>query len=270
MPDVVRIVHVTDPSDPRLADYVSLRDVELRTSLETEHGLFLAEGAKVVRRAVDAGFPVRSLLMAPRWLDTLTDVLDRSGDAPCYVAPPDLIESVTGFHVHRGALASLRRRPLARVGDVLAPARRVVVLEDLVDHTNVGAIFRCAAALGIDGVLLTPRCADPLYRRSVKVSMGTVFSVPYARMDAWYDGLAELRTAGFQVVALTPEIDATDLETVPLGDRVALLVGTEGEGLSPRWLAEADHRARIPMAGDVDSLNVAAAVAIACYVLARR
>jgi hypothetical protein len=163
---MAQVVDIGSPSDPRLADYVSLRDVELRTSLEAEHGLFLAEGEKVVRRAVEAGYPVRSLLMAPRWLNSLADVLDLAGDVPCYVAPPEVIEAVTGFHVHRGALASLRRRPLPPVAEVLSGSRRLVVLEDLVDHTNVGAVFRCAAALGVDGVLLSPRCADPLYRRA--------------------------------------------------------------------------------------------------------
>jgi tRNA G18 (ribose-2'-O)-methylase SpoU len=266
---VARIEHVTDPADPRLADYVSLRDVELRTSLEAKHGLFIAEGEKVVRRAVEAAFPVRSFLMAPRWLDGLADVLDRTADTPCYVAPADLIESVTGFHVHRGALAALRRLPLPAVSDVLATARRVVVLEDLVDHANVGAVFRGAAALGMDAVLLSPRCADPLYRRSVKVSMGAVFSVPYTRMTRWYDGLEELRRAGFLLLALTPAHDAIPLEAAPRPDRLALLLGSEGEGLSQRWLADADVRVTIPMRAGIDSLNVAAAAAVAFYVLGR-
>jgi tRNA G18 (ribose-2'-O)-methylase SpoU len=266
---VARIEHVTNAADPRLADYVNLRDVELRTSMEAEHGLFLAEGEKVVRRAVDAGFRVRSLLMAPRWLAPLSDVLDRS-DAPCYVAPPELVEAVTGFHVHRGALASLERRPLPSVADVLDAARRVAVLEDLVDHTNVGAVFRCAAAFGMDAVLLSPRCADPLYRRAVKVSMGTVFLVPYARMTHWYDGLAGLRAAGFQVVAMTPGHDAVALADAPFADRVAVVLGTEGAGLSSRWAAEADLRVAIPMRAGVDSLNVAAAAAVAFYELGAR
>jgi tRNA G18 (ribose-2'-O)-methylase SpoU len=261
-----RIVHITDPADARLADYISLRDVELRSSIEAEHGLFLAEGEKVVRRAVESGFAVRSFLMAPRWIDQLADVLDQA-DAPCYVAPADLIESVTGFHVHRGALASMRRHPLPTVAEVLAPARRVAVLEDLVDHTNVGAVFRAGAALGMDAVLLSPRCADPLYRRSVKVSMGAVFSVPYTRMTRWYDGLNELRQAGFLVLALTPAAEAVALDEVVSPERFAVVVGNEGEGLSQRWLADADVRVRIPMQAGIDSLNVAAAAAVAFYVL---
>ena len=267
---MARLTEVTDPGDPRLADYRDLRDVELRKHLEAENGLFHAEGEKVVRRAVEAGFPPRSFLMAPRWLDGLADVLERS-DAPCYVMDEALAEEVTGFHVHRGALASLERTPLPSVADVLEGARTVVVLEDVVDHTNVGAVFRSAAALGVDAVLLSPRCADPLYRRSVKVAMGAVFSVPYARMTQWYDGLAELSAAGFTTVALTPAADAEEIEDAVRGlPKVALLMGSEGPGLSRRWMESADRRAVIPMAAGIDSLNVAAATAVACYVTSRR
>lgn len=258
---------MTSRDDPRLADYVSLRDVELRKSLEARHGLFIAEGEKVVRRAVAAGYPARSLLMSPRWLDGLADVLGSVGDVPCYVADDDLVEAVTGFHVHRGALASLHRRPLPGVSEVLGEARRVAVCEDLVDHTNVGAVFRCAAALGMDAVLLSPRCADPLYRRSVKVSMGAVFSVPYTRLTGWYDALTGLREAGFQVLALAPGPEADPLQSVRLAERVAVVVGAEGTGISPRWMESADRRVRIPMAPGVDSLNVSAAAAIAFYLL---
>ena len=264
------LVEIDDPGDPRLADYRDLRDVELRKHLEAEHGLFLAEGEKVVRRAVESGFPARSFLMAPRWLAGLSDVLGSSA-APCYVMSEALAEQVTGFHVHRGALASLQRVPLPPVADVLAGARTVVVLEDIVDHTNVGAIFRSAAALGVDAVLLAPRCADPLYRRSVKVAMGAVFSVPWTRLDSWYDALPAVSAAGFTTVALTLADDATDIEQAVAGlDKVALVLGTEGHGLSPRWEQTADRRAVIPMAEGIDSLNVAAATAVACYVTARR
>jgi tRNA G18 (ribose-2'-O)-methylase SpoU len=267
---VADLVEIDDPDDPRLADYRDLRDVELRKHLEAEHGLFLAEGEKVVRRAVESGFPARSFLMAPRWLAGLSDVLG-SSDAPCYVMSEALAEQVTGFHVHRGALASLQRVPLPPVADVLAGARTVVVLEDIVDHTNVGAIFRSAAALGVDAVLLAPRCADPLYRRSVKVAMGAVFTVPWTRLDSWYDALPAVSAAGFTTVALTLADDATDIEQAVAGlGRVALVLGTEGHGLSPRWERTADRRAVIPMAEGIDSLNVAAATAVACYVTARR
>jgi tRNA G18 (ribose-2'-O)-methylase SpoU len=268
---MARLVEIEDPRDPRLADYVDLRDVSLRKSLEAERGLFIAEGEKVVRRAVESGHDVRSFLMAPRWLAGLSDVLDAAGDAPCYVVSEAVAESVTGFHVHRGALASLHRKPLPDVDAVLDGARSVVVLEDIVDHTNVGAVLRTAAALGIDAVLLSPRCADPLYRRAVKVGMGAVFSLPYARIGDWYGGLQLLRERAFTVVALTPDADA-----VPLGralqaaatERVALVLGSEGHGLTPRWLASADVRACIPMAPGVDSLNIASAAAIACYLVA--
>jgi tRNA G18 (ribose-2'-O)-methylase SpoU len=266
---MARLVEVEDPTDPRLADYANLRDVQLRRSLEAEHGLFLAEGEKVVRRAVEAGFPVRSFLLAPRWLDGLRDVLHRTSDVPCYVATEAVIEAVTGFHVHRGALASLRRPPPRGVTDVVAGASHVLVLEDLVDHTNVGAIFRCAAAFGIDAILLSPRCADPLYRRAIKVSMGAVFSVPYARMTEWYGGLIALREIGFQVLALTPAPDAVDLTTVSREGKVALVLGSEGPGITPRWLRSADVQVTIPMKRHIDSLNVAAAAAIACFVLSQ-
>ncbi|MFI0480893.1 TrmH family RNA methyltransferase [Actinomadura sp. 9N215] len=268
------LVPVSDPADPRLADYVRLRDVNLRKSLEAEHGLFVAEGEKVIRRAVAAGHPVRSLLMARRWFEPLADVLDGL-DAPVYVADDATMESVAGFQVHRGALASLERLPLPTVDAVLTGARRVIVCEDIVDHTNIGAIFRCAAALGVDAAVLAPRCADPLYRRSVKVSMGAVFALPYARMTDWHNGLSTLRGHGFQLLALTPAPDAVPIDDLRTATgRRALLLGSEGDGLSSRWLNEADHRVRIPMsehalARGVDSLNVVAAAAIACYGLTR-
>lgn len=263
-------VEISDPDDPRLADYRHLRDVQLRSSLEAEHGLFLAEGEKVVRRAVEAGFPVRSLLMAPRWLDGLADVMEAT-DAPCYVLDESLAEKVTGFHVHRGALASLARTPLPTVAEVLEGARTVVVCEDIVDHTNLGAIFRSAAALGVDGVLLAPRCADPLYRRSVKVAMGAVFALPWTRLPDWYDALPQLSRQGFTTVALTLSEDAVPIDEAVAGlGRVALLLGSEGHGLSARWERSADRAAVIPMRPGIDSLNVAAATAVACYETARR
>lgn len=264
------LIEVTDPADPRLADYRDLRDVQLRQQVETEHGLFLAEGEKVVRRAVEAGFTPRSFLMAPRWLEGLDDLLSTS-DAPVYVVSEALAEEVTGFHVHRGALASLHRRQLPSVDDVLAGARSVLVLEEIVDHTNVGAIFRSGAALGFDAVLVAPRCADPLYRRSIKVGMGAVFTMPWTRLPDWYDALPDLSTRGFTTIALTLSDDAVPIDEAVAGvDRLALVLGSEGHGLSPRWEQAADRRAIIPMAAGIDSLNVAAATAVACYVAARR
>ncbi|HTZ92040.1 MAG TPA: RNA methyltransferase [Streptosporangiaceae bacterium] len=261
---------VTDASDPRLADYIRLTDVHLRRSLEAEHGLFIAEGERVISRAIAAGYPVRSLLVGQDKLATIADVA-ASCEAPLYVLPPGVADRLTGYHVHRGALASMQRLPLPPVGSVLASARRIVVLEDIVDHANVGAVFRCAAALGFDGVLLAPRCADPLYRRSVKVSMGAVLAVPFTRLSDWRGGLGELQAAGFRLLALTPDPAATPIGEVAgpyrLKGKIALLIGGEGNGLSSRWLAAADQAVRIPMSRGVDSLNVAAAAAIACYLL---
>ncbi|HEY6495014.1 MAG TPA: RNA methyltransferase [Trebonia sp.] len=266
-------IEVDSAADPRLADYTRLTDAALRTNLEAEHGLFIAEGTKVITRAAAAGYPVRSILLGKSRLADLPALAEAAAAAPVYAVPDEVAESLTGFRVHRGALASLARKPLPEVGAVTAGARRIVVLEDLVDHGNVGAIFRCAAALGVDAVVLSPRCADPLYRRSVKVSMGAVFSIPYARMTGWFDGLAELRSGGFRTLALTPDERAAPIASaLKAAGRVALLLGTEGDGLSGRWLDEADAAVRIPMdpaarASGVDSLNVVAAAAIACHLL---
>jgi tRNA G18 (ribose-2'-O)-methylase SpoU len=266
----MNIVPVTDPDDVRLTDYVALTDVDLRRRREPAEGLFVAEGEKVIRRAIAAGYPVRSMLLDEKWRLAMADLVD-SIDAPVYVGEPALLEHVTGFHVHRGALAVMQRRLLPSVDEVLATARRVVVLEDINDHTNIGAIFRAAAGLGMDAVLLAPRCADPLYRRAVKVSMGAVFSVPHARLNDWYHTPDRLRTAGFRVLALTPDPQAVPIDEVRPHSwgRDALLFGAEGTGLSARWLASADLRVRIPMSRGVDSLNVAAAAAVAFYALTR-
>ncbi len=295
---MLRTVEVGSADDPRLTDYTRLTDAGLRTHLEAAHGLFIAEGTKVITRAVAAGYPVRSMLLGRGRLADLPALGEAASAAPSsasaasasaasasaasgselagtpvYVVPDEVAERLTGYRVHRGALASLGRRPLPGVRDVISGARRIVVLEDLVDHGNVGAIFRCAAALGVDAVVLSPRCADPLYRRSVKVSMGAVFAIPYARMAGWYDGLADLTSAGFRVLALTPDEGATPIgAALAASGPVALLLGTEGDGLSARWLHEADEAVRIPMnpaarAAGVDSLNVVAAAAIACHLL---
>ncbi|MEV7677198.1 RNA methyltransferase [Streptomyces sp. NPDC088341] len=259
-------ITIDDPDDPRLRDYTDLTDVELRRRREPAEGLFIAEGEKVIRRAGQAGYVMRSMLLSAKWLDTMRDVIDRA-TAPVYTVSPGLAERVTGYHVHRGALASMARKPLPAVAEVLRTARRVAVMEAVNDHTNIGAIFRSAAALGMDAVLLSPDCADPLYRRSVKVSMGAVFSVPYARLDGWPRSLDTVREAGFRVLALTPDERASAMdEAAPHRlERVALLLGAEGEGLSARALDTADEWVRIPMAHGVDSLNVGAAAAVAFY-----
>ena len=272
MRTVATTVFVESAADPRLADYRALTDVELRRRAEPAEGIFIAEGELVLRRALKAGYPARSALTSERWLPPIAALL-ANADVPLFVGSEELLEQITGFHVHRGALAAMARLPLPAVSELLPSSGRIVVLENVNSHTNVGAIFRCAAGLGMDAVLLSPSCADPLYRRSVRVSMGEVFALPYARFEAWPGGLDELVAAGFQVLALTPDeaaepIDAV-AETVGSDDKLALLLGAEGPGLSARALSMA-RRVRIPMSANVDSLNVAAATAVACYALRRR
>jgi tRNA G18 (ribose-2'-O)-methylase SpoU len=263
-------VEVGSADDDRLADYRDLTDVALRTAFEPPHGLFIAESELVIRRALAAGYRPRSMVMAPEWLDRMSSLV-ADLDAPVYAASYDVLRRLTGFNVHRGALASFHRKPLPTVAEVVAPSSRVVVLEDMVSHTNLGAVFRCAAALGMDAVVLSPSCADPLYRRSVRVSMGQVFAIPYARADRWPGCLDDLRDDGFRVVALTPAADAEPLgETAYDDERLAVLLGTEGAGLSDRAVDRTDVRVGIPMSRDVDSLNVAAAAAVAFWELGRR
>lgn len=263
------VIEITDPRDERVRDYFDLTDVALRRRLEPEGGLYLAESEKVIRRALRAGHRPRSYLMGRRWLTDLSDVVaeaDRDG-VPVYVGEASVIEAMTGFHLHRGALASMHRPALPPYLDLVEGARRVLVLEDIVDHTNVGAIFRSAAALGADAVLVTPRCADPLYRRSVRVSMGTVFQVPWTRIEPWPAAAENLRQQGFSVasLALSPEaISLDELVGQPV-ERLAMVLGTEGDGLSHRTLEASDLVVKIPMAGGVDSLNVAAATALVLW-----
>jgi tRNA G18 (ribose-2'-O)-methylase SpoU len=269
---VARTVFVDGVTDPRLADYRALTDVGLRRRLEPEQGIFIAEGELVIRRALRAGYPMRSALMSERWVSSITDLVV-DVDVPLYVGSEALLESVTGFHVHRGALAAMGRLAPIGVASLLEKCSRIVVLEDVNSHTNLGAIFRCAAGLGMDAVLLSPSCTDPLYRRSVRVSMGEVFAIPYARFEKWPDGLRELSDAGFQILALTPDPSARsidDITDIPDADKLALLLGAEGPGLSQSVLAVSTAAVRIPMYNGVDSLNVAAAAAVACYAIGRR
>lgn len=262
--------HVADASDPRITEYVSLTDVALRTRHEPESGIYIAESAEVIRRAIDAGHRPRSILMQSNWLERMSDLVDECSDVDTYVGEPALLEEITGFHVHRGALAAMHRPALPTLESVTQRARRLVILEDIVDHTNVGAIFRSAAGLGMDGVLVTPRCADPLYRRSVRVSMGTVFQVPWTRIEPWPEQLNELSARGFTTAALDPDAsDAVDLEEFAeyAPDRCALILGTEGPGLAPPTISATDVRVRIPMAHGVDSLNVGAAAAVVFWAL---
>ncbi|MGH3663260.1 MAG: TrmH family RNA methyltransferase [Micromonosporaceae bacterium] len=270
---------ITDPDDARIADYRALTDVALRTQFEPPHGLFIAEGELVLRRALRAGYRMRSALVDAKRVDRVTELLAAApaaepgaAGAPVYAAEPQVLEAVTGFHVHRGVLASFHRPPPAKPADVIAGAERLAVLEDVNNHTNVGAIFRAAAGMGVDAMLLSPSCADPLYRRSVRVSMGEVFALPYARLEEWPAGLSQVRDAGFTVIALTPAPDAVPIDELPpaVRRRPALLLGAEGAGLSPRALAESAVRTQIPMRRRVDSLNVAAAAAVAFWELRPR
>jgi len=264
----MQIQYVTSADDPRLDDYRNLTDVALRRVQEPAGGLYIAESAKVIARATDAGHVPRSVLTQERWVEGIAAILG-STSTPVYVVPDDVAESVTGYAVHRGALASMHRPVLPSVADVVRDASVVLVLEDIVDHTNVGAAFRAAAGLGADAVLVSPRCADPLYRRSVRVSMGTVFQVPWTRIGEWDDAASDLHQAGFELAALALRDDAVALDEYAADrpPRVALVLGTEGDGLSRRALAVADRTVTIPMAGGVDSLNVASAAAVALWAL---
>ncbi|WP_430791797.1 TrmH family RNA methyltransferase [Actinoplanes sp. G11-F43] len=259
---------ITSPDDPRIGDYRALTDVELRTRWEPPNGLFIAEGELVISRALRAGYRMRSALVDEKRVSQLTDIPDY---APLYTAAPELLESITGFHVHRGILASFHRHEIPEMSELLGRARCIAVLEGLNTHTNLGALFRSAAALGIDAVVLSPNCADPLYRRAVRVSMGEVFAIPYAKSEDWPATLRQIREAGFTLLALTPGEGA-----IPIGDltpeqrkRPALLLGAEGPGLTRAAMAAADARVVIPMHNRVDSLNVATAGAIAFYEITR-
>jgi len=258
-------IAVDDPGDPRLSDYIGLNDAALRRHLEGSQGLFIAEGELVIHQLLASAYPIRSILLNPTRYERLKHSLT-AVTAPVYVAAPNVLEAVTGFDIHRGAVAAADRLPPLELGPLLAGARRLAILEGLNDHENLGVLFRNAAALGVDAVLLSPTCADPLYRRSVRVSLGHVLRVPFVRLAAWPAALADLVTAGWDVVAMSPRVDAepvTDLDGS--AHRVAILLGAEGPGLSEAALAAATRVVRIPMRSGVDSLNVATAAAIAFH-----
>ena len=271
-PNIIEITHL---SDPRLDVFARLTEGQLRNRLEPEKGIFIAESPKVIHRALDAGYVPLSLLMGRKHLTGQgAPVLDRCPEVPVYTADDQVLTALTGYPLTRGVLCAMRRRPLPAVEELCAAARRVAVLEGIVDPTNVGAIFRSAAALGMDAVLVTPTCCDPLYRRAVRVSMGTVFQIPWTvigdRPADWPgSGLARLRALGFRTAAM-----ALSDDSVPMDDprlcaeaRLAVVLGTEGDGLARRTIAECDYTVRIPMERGVDSLNVAAASAVAFYQL---
>lgn len=247
--------------------YGSLTDVKLRQVSEPAWGIYIAESSKVIRRALAAGHAPLSFMMSDKWAADLIDVLEGYPDIPAYVGDENELEAVAGYHLHRGALAVMRRPEPKPLGDLLQSAQRIAVLEDIVDHTNVGAIFRNAAALNIDAVLITPRCADPLYRRSIRVSMGTVFQIPWVRLEDWPGSIEHLQAMGFTVASLALKEDSLSL--VELGEmnlqKLALILGTEGHGLGKSTISRSDYTVMIPMASGVDSLNVAAASAVAFW-----
>jgi tRNA G18 (ribose-2'-O)-methylase SpoU len=260
---------VDDPRDPRLDDYRNLPDAEL---IE-RRGIFVAEGRLVVRRLLTGSrMTPRSVMVTEAARPSLHDVLDARPDLPVYVVPPPFMHAITGFNIHRGCLAIGERPAECHWSELGRGGRRLVILERVANADNVGAVFRNAAAFGVDAVLLERSCTDPLYRKAIRTSMGAALSIPFARVDSWPDALHALREDGVVVVGLAPAERARTLSDIvwPLADRrVAFVAGHEGEGLTPETVDACDHLARIPMAGGVDSLNVATAVGIALYELAR-
>ena len=276
------IINLETIDDPQLDAYARLTEAQLRSRLEPEKGIFIAESSKVIERALDGGMQPLSFLMDQKWVEPLRPLVERASaeqgaDLPVYVLPHDELKKLTGFELTRGALAAFRRPPLPTVEDVLAGARRVAVLEDITNFTNVGAIFRSAAALGVDAVLVTPTCCDPLYRRCVRVSMGTVFQVPWTRIGTTKEdwpgaGLELLHHLGFKAAALALSHDSVTLDDPRLKaeEKLVLVLGTEGDGLAPETIAQCDYTVLIPMQHGVDSLNVAAASAVAFWELRAR
>ena len=272
------IIEVTDLSMPELEPFTRLTEAQLRNRLEPEKGIFIAESPKVILRALDAGYEPVSLLMEHRQLTGQgSGVLARCAGIPVYTASRELLAELTGYPLTRGVLCAMRRPKLPSVEELCAGARRVAVLEGIVDSTNIGAIFRSAAALNMDAVLVTPTCSDPLYRRAVRVSLGTIFQVPWTRIgeepSQWPDaGLRRLRSLGFRTAAMALSDDSVSIDDPRLlaEERLAIVLGTEGDGLVARTIAACDYTVRIPMAHEVDSLNVAAASAVAFWQLRAR
>ncbi len=271
------IIHISDFSDPALDVYVRLTGAQLRNKLEPEKGIFIAESPTVIEVAMQGGCEPVSILTDKRLLGGAVDaIIEKCGDIPIYTADRELLTKMTGFELTRGALCAMRRPALPSVEELLKDARRVAVLEEVADSTNIGALFRSAAALGIDAVLVTPTCCDPLCRRAVRVSMGTVFLVPWTRIGDtpadWPEkGLEALKKLGFKTVAmaLTDKTVGIDDSTLKAEEKLAIILGTEGNGLSAATIAGCDYTVKIPMKHGVDSLNVAAAGAIAFYELTK-
>ena len=271
---MARVIEITDPAAPELDLFARLTQAQLRSRLEPEKGIFIAESPKVIAAALDGGCVPVALLMERRKLEGQAALLARCGDIPAYTAERAVLEQLTGYALTRGVLCAMRRPRLPAAEEVCAGARRLAVLENIVDATNVGALFRSAAALGMDAVLVTPSCCDPLCRRAVRVSMGTVFQIPWACIgetaaDWPQAGLARLRRMGFATAAMALDERAVSIDDPRLAaeERLALVLGTEGDGLSRHTVAACDYTVRIPMTHGVDSLNVAAAGAVAFWQL---
>jgi len=271
------IIEVTDLSRPELDVFARLTEAQLRSRIEPEKGIFIAESLKVIEYALNSGCAPVSFLMERKHIDGQARELIARCGVPVYTADRSVLAELTGFELTRGILCAMRRPRLPEAREICGNARRVAVLEGIVDPTNVGAIFRSAAALGMDAVLLNPTCCDPLSRRSVRVSMGTVFQIPWTRLgkkasDWPQSGLEQLRSLGFRTaaMALTDESVSIDDPALTVEDRLAVILGTEGNGLSADTIAACDYTVRIPMSHGVDSLNVAAASAVAFWQLGKR
>ncbi len=269
MPNVIEI---TDFAAPELDIYARLTEAQLLNRAALEKGLFIAESPKVIERALDAGCePVSLLLERKHIAGQARDILARCGDIPVYTADLEVLTQLTGFPLTRGVLCAMRRPKQPGVEEICAGARRIAVLENIMNPTNLGAIFRSAAALQMDAVLLTPACSDPLYRRAIRVSMGTVFQIPWAYLSRWgQEGVRCLNRLGFQTAAMALREDAVSIRDPRLmaAEKLAIVLGTEGDGLAPETIAGCDYTVRIPMSHGVDSLNVAAASAVAFWQLA--
>ncbi|WP_190265089.1 TrmH family RNA methyltransferase [Glutamicibacter nicotianae] len=262
-----RILQVADLEDPRLDEYLRLSEAHLRMRTDVENGLYIAESTKVVQRAINAGHEPRSFLLAEKHLDQLAEEFNRFPDAPIFIGDDRQLQDLVGFHLHRGAMAAMNRPEPLDLDEVLEASSRIAILEDIADHTNLGAIIRSASGLGVDAVLLTPKCVDPWYRRSARVSMGTVFDLPWVRMQSWPEDLQTLKNHGYKMLAMELTDDAIPLNEVEIkaGQKVAMILGNEGRGVTDEALAAVDRTVIIPMHRDVDSLNVGAASAIAFW-----
>ena len=262
-----RILQVADLEDPRLDEYLRLSEAHLRMRTDVENGLYIAESTKVVQRAINAGHVPRSFLLAEKHLDQLAEEFNRFPDAPIFIGDDRQLQDLVGFHLHRGAMAAMNRPEPLDLDEVLEASSRIAILEDIADHTNLGAIIRSASGLGVDAVLLTPKCVDPWYRRSARVSMGTVFDLPWVRMQSWPEDLQTLKNHGYEMLAMELTDDAIPLNEVEIkaGQKVAMVLGNEGRGVTDEALAAVDRTVIIPMHRDVDSLNVGAASAIAFW-----